>query len=47
MQPVSHITSVVDQGFPVGGRQPRKGMPTPDAATFCKICMLKQKNLDP
>ena len=26
---------------------PRRGPPTPDAATFRKICMSKRKNLDP
>ena len=32
---------VADPGFPVGGA------PTPEAATFRKICMSKRKNLDP
>ena len=35
------IYSVVDPGFPVGGRQPRRGAPTPEAAMFRKICMSK------
>ena len=34
--------AVADPEFPVGG-----GAPTPEAATFRKICMSKQKNLDP
>ena len=29
------------------GRRPRGGAPTPEAATFRKICMSKRKNLDP
>ena len=29
------------------GRQPRRGAPTPEAATFGKICMSKRKNLGP
>ena len=37
-----NIIPVADPGFTVGG-----GAPTPEAATFCKICMSKQKNLDP
>ena len=41
------LDSVADPGFPVGGHQPRRGVPTPEAATFQKICMSKQKNLDP
>ena len=32
---------VADPGFPVGGA------PTPEAAMVRKICMSKQKNLDP
>ena len=39
--------SVTDPGFPVGGCQPRSGVPTPKAATFQKICMSKRNNLDP
>ena len=39
--------TVADPGFPVGGRQPRRGAQTPEAATFRKICMSKRKNLDP
>ena len=38
---------VADPGFPVGGRPPRRGAPTPEAATFQKISMSKRKNLDP
>ena len=26
--------AVTDPGFPVGGRRPRRGAPTPEAATF-------------
>ena len=33
--------AVADPGFPVGGRQPRRGAPTPKAATFQKDCMSK------
>ena len=29
-----------------GGRRPRGGVPTPEVATFQKICMSKWKNLD-
>ena len=29
------------------GRQPRRGVPTPEVAMFQKICMSKRKNLDP
>ena len=36
-------TPVVDPGFPVGGRGPRRGAWTPKAATFRKICMSKRK----
>ena len=39
--------TVADPGFPVGGRRPHGGAPTPEAATFRKICMSKRKNLDP
>ena len=39
--------AVADPGFTMGGRQPRRGAPTPEAATFRKICMSKRKNLDP
>ena len=39
--------TVADPGFPIGGCQPRGGAPTPEAATFRKICMSKRKNLDP
>ena len=35
-----HIT-VTDPGFPVWGRQPRRGAPTPEVAMFRKICMSK------
>ena len=39
---------MADPGFPVGERPPRGGgAPTPEAATFRKICMSKRKNLDP
>ena len=30
----------------MGGHQPRRGVPTPEVATFRKICMSKRKNLD-
>ena len=30
-----------------GSRISRRGAPTPEAATFRKICMSKRKNLDP
>ena len=36
--------AVADPGFPVGGRLPRRGAPTPNAATFRKIFMSKRKN---
>ena len=39
--------AVADPGFPIRGRRPRRGAPTPEAATFRKICMSKRKNLDP
>ena len=41
--------AVADPGFPVGGGGADLvgGVPTPEAATFRKICMSKQKNLDP
>ena len=39
---------MADPGFPVGGRGPRSGgVLTPEAATFQKFCMSKQKNWDP
>ena len=37
-------SAVADPGFPVGGRGPCRGAWTPEAATFRKICMSKQKN---
>ena len=39
--------SVADQGFPIGGANLVGGAPTPETATFQKICMSKRKNLDP
>ena len=39
--------AVADPGFPMGGCQPHGGVPTPEVAMFQKICMSKQKNLDP
>ena len=39
--------AVADPGFPVGGADLVGGAPTPEAATFRKICMSKRKNLDP
>ena len=33
--------TVADPGFPVGGRGPRRGAWTPEAATFHKMCMSK------
>ena len=41
--PVKNIMSVADPGFPVGGG----GVWTPEAATFCQICMSKRKNWVP
>ena len=38
---------VTDPGFPVGGAPTSWGAPTPEAAMLQKICMSKQKNLDP
>ena len=40
--------SVADPGFPVGGTPTSLGggVPTPDMATFHKICMSKRKNRD-
>ena len=35
------------QDFPWGGHPPRRGVPTPKAAAFQKICVSKWKNLDP
>ena len=43
---ISALFFVADPGFPVGGHQPHGG-PTPDMATFHKICMSKGKNRDP
>ena len=40
------IMSVTDPGFPIGAPT-WYGVPTPDAATFCKIIMSKQKNWYP
>ena len=41
-------TTVTDPGFPIGGGANLvKGTPTPDMATFRKICMSKRKNWDP
>ena len=40
-------SAVADPGFPVGGRGPRRGARTPEAATFHKICMSKRKNWVP
>ena len=39
--------AVADPGFPVGGYRPCRGVPTPEVASFQKICMSKRKNLDP
>ena len=39
--------SATDPGFPVGGANLVGEAPTPEVATFRKICMSKQKNLDP
>ena len=36
-----YTSSVADPGFLVGGRGPRRGAWTPEAATFRKICMSK------
>ena len=48
LDPLLYDTSTVaDPGFPVGGADLVEGAPTPEAATFKKICMSKQKNLDP
>ena len=41
------INSVADPGFPMGGAHLVGGAPTPETATFRKICMSKRKNLDP
>ena len=38
--------AVADPGFPMGGADLVGGAPTPEAATFRKICMSKRKNLD-
>ena len=39
---------VADPGFPLrGGVNLIQGFPTPDAASFPKICMSKLKNRDP
>ena len=38
---------MADPEFPVGGRRPRKGAPTPEVVTFRKLCMSKRKNPDP
>ena len=38
---------VVDPGFPVLGVPASWGVPTPNVATFHKICVSKQKNQDP
>ena len=35
------------QDFPYGGRGPRRGAWTPEAATFRKICMSKLNNWVP
>ena len=41
--------TVADPGFPLGGAPTSwgGGVPTPEAATFRKICVSKRKNLDP
>ena len=44
---IQHPLAVADPGFPVGGRQPHRGAPTPKAATFQIFFYVKQKNLDP
>ena len=44
---ISLRSAVADPGFPVGGRRPRREALTPEAVTFHKFCMSKQKNLDP
>ena len=41
MEQHGHGHAVADPGFPVGGRGPRRGAWTPEAATFHKICMSK------
>ena len=40
-------TLVADPGFPLGGGTNLVGVPTPNTATFRKICMSKRKNWDP
>ena len=42
----STTSTAADPGFPMGGHQPCRGAPTPEAATFRKFCMSKRKNLD-
>ena len=44
---MNHVYSVVDPGFPVGERGPRRGAWTPEAVTFQNIYISKRKNLDP
>ena len=39
--------AVADPGFPVGGRGLHRGVWTPEAVTFQKLCMSKRKNWDP
>ena len=39
--------AVVDPGFPVGGRGPRRGAWNLEAVTFQKFCMSKRENRDP
>ena len=43
-----HTIPVADPGFPIGGTPTSwgGGTPTPDTATFRKICMSKRKNWD-
>ena len=44
---IDYIT-VADPGFPVGGTwTSQEGEWTPEAVTFRKFCMSKQKNWDP
>ena len=38
---------MVDSGFPVGGREPREEVWTPEAVTFQNFCMSKTKESGP
>ena len=44
---VLQYVAVADPGFPIGGCRPRRGVPTPEAATFRKNLYVKMKESGP